>query len=646
MCEVARRGRFLVADPYLEPGAPISLGRRGSLPVDQGELVAVEVHASREGRRASRQAERHPRPDARRADRGRRGHGVPGGRPRRCARRGGRAGRARRWPRGSARAPTVTVDPPDARDFDDAISVVVDGESLIVYVHIADVAFHVRPGTALDREAARRALSVYVPGRVEPMLPPQLSNDVCSLKEGRDRRAVTVEVTFDAALRPGEPRFLRSLIRSDARLDYTEAHEILEGARSSRSASVVETLRLADRVSSELRRRRFARGALAIESLELVFELSDGRVTEARCDAEPRAHSLIEELMILANEQVAELLARRKLPALFRIHRAPEPTGDRVARQALRRSRRADRRRARAHVRRRRRCLGQRAGPAARSLSSRPRSDGRGALVAAPALARPGALLPGEPRPHGSCVEGVLPLHVADTALSGPRLSSQPAGGDRPAGGIAGGGQRACRACRAHVDGRAAGRRRRAEGRRDLRRELAGRRAARRSSARARGRDHGLIGPGLFVRFSDVFEGFLPSRRLDYGDRFEPNELGTALVGRANGRRFRLGDPLRIVVTEIDAPRGGSRSTWPGASRATTSDRDRGRAERRDRSAAGGRRRGGRADDGSTLSRWLRASIRLSPTAGRDTSTRCSSGSRPGSRSWAPRSSRCAPARR
>ena len=78
------------------------------------------------------------------------------------------------------------------------------------------------------------------------MLPPQLSNDVCSLKEGRDRRAVTVEVTFDAELRPGEPRFLRSLIRSDARLDYTEAHEILEGARSSRSASVVETLRLAD----------------------------------------------------------------------------------------------------------------------------------------------------------------------------------------------------------------------------------------------------------------------------------------------------------------------------------------------------------------------------------------------------------------
>ena len=173
---------------------------------------------------------------------------------------------------------TLTVDPPDARDFDDAISVEADGDSLIVYVHIADVAFHVRPGSALDHEAARRALSVYVPSRVEPMLPPELSNGACSLRQDHDRRAVSVELRFDAALQPGEPRFQRTLIRSDARLDYTEAHEILEGAPTTRSADVVETLRRADRVSAELRRRRFARGALEIEAHELSFEFEKGQV--------------------------------------------------------------------------------------------------------------------------------------------------------------------------------------------------------------------------------------------------------------------------------------------------------------------------------------------------------------------------------
>ena len=97
--------------------------------------------------------------------------------------------------------PTVTVDPPTARDFDDAISS-PRGRGTRLYVHIADVAFHVRPGQRSTARRSARALGVR-PGRVEPMLPPQLSNGVCSLKEGRDRRAVTVEVTFDAALPPG-----------------------------------------------------------------------------------------------------------------------------------------------------------------------------------------------------------------------------------------------------------------------------------------------------------------------------------------------------------------------------------------------------------------------------------------------------------
>ena len=100
----------------------------------------------------------------------------------------------------------LTVDPPTARDHDDAFSIAREGDGLRLWVHIADVAHHVRAGGAIDREARRRAFSVYVPGQVEPMLPHELSSGVCSLQEGRDRRAVTVEMLLDAAARAGEPR--------------------------------------------------------------------------------------------------------------------------------------------------------------------------------------------------------------------------------------------------------------------------------------------------------------------------------------------------------------------------------------------------------------------------------------------------------
>ena len=181
-----------MADPFLEPGAPISLGRRGSLAVEAGELVAVEVNASR-----GRVIERLGRPsDIRALMRAvliEGGVGTP------------YPAQALAEARAAAAEPdgldegrvdlrdltTVTVDPPDARDFDDAISVEADGDALIVFVHIADVAFHVRPGSgARPRSVEARALGVR-PGSVEPMLPPELSNGACSLQQDHDRRAVT-----------------------------------------------------------------------------------------------------------------------------------------------------------------------------------------------------------------------------------------------------------------------------------------------------------------------------------------------------------------------------------------------------------------------------------------------------------------------
>jgi ribonuclease R len=557
VCEVVRRGKFFVADPYLEPGAPISLGRRGSLTVEPGELVAVEVVAGR-----GRVIERLGRPtDIRALMRAALIEGGVAGPYPEAAIAEARAAAAEPHVLDEGRVDlreltAVTVDPPDAKDFDDAISVVADGDALIVSVHIADVAFHVRPGTALDDEASLRAFSVYVPGRVEPMLPFALSSDACSLKQDEDRRAVTVVVRFDAALQPGEPRFQRTLIRSDARLDYTEAHEILEGGPTTRSAEVVETLRRADRVAAELRRRRFARGALQIEARELSFELEGGRVVGARRDEEPRAHSLIEELMILANEQVAELLARRKLPALYRVHRPPEPeaiealvkrfadlgvptaplpkhlsetnTAAWVTAQA----------RVLAKYIRGRDGIGEsywslllRSLDQARYL---PENLGHMGLASraychftSPIRRYPDLVC------HRSLLAAIgqdepLPARGEDLAELGEHASSA----ERAASDIE---RRADGICSASL----------------LADELADDR-----ERVHEGEITGLIGPGLFVRFSEIYEGFLPSRRLDPGDRFDPNELGTALVGRGNRKAYRLGDPIEVVVAEIDPPRG------------------------------------------------------------------------------------------
>jgi ribonuclease R len=572
-----RRGRFLVAEPYLEPGAPISLGRRGSLAVEPGELVAVEVHAGR-----GRVIERLGRPNDIRAlmravlIEGGVGTPYP---EQALADAHAAAVEPDRVDEGRIdlrELVSLTVDPPDARDFDDAISVVPDGDALIVFVHIADVAFHVRPGTALDREASRRAFSVYVPGRVEPMLPHELSSGACSLSQDDDRRAVTVELRFDAALRPGEARFQRTLIRSNARLDYSEAHEILEGAPTTRSPEVVDTLRRAERVSAELRRRRFARGSLQIESHELSFEIEDGRVVGARRDEEPRAHSLIEELMIVANEQVAELLARRKLPALYRVHRPPAPE----AIEALVK-RFAD--------------LGVPTAPVPKHLSEADTA----AWVSAQAR-----VLSKYIRTRGGIGEAYwslllrsldqaryLPENLGHTGLASTaychftspirrypdlichRSLLAAIGQDEvlPAGGedLAELAEHASSAERMAADVE-----RRADG-------ICAASLLAHVLADDRERVHhgeitGLIGAGLFVRFSDVYEGFLPSRRLDLGDRFEPNELGTALVGLGNGKRFRLGDPIDVVVTEIDPPRG--RVTLDIAGRDPRAERQRPRA--------------------------------------------------------------------
>ncbi|MCD6726399.1 MAG: RNB domain-containing ribonuclease [Solirubrobacteraceae bacterium] len=221
---------------------------------------------------------------------------------------------------------TFTIDPATAKDFDDAISAqALGGGRTRIWVHIADVTAYVRPGSALDREAARRGTSVYVPGLVEPMLPEALSNDACSLRPGADRLAVTCELELDGA-ETTRASFYRSLIRSDERFDYERVDRIFDGLEDAREplATPLAAARAAAAALDEARRTEGH--ALAIESVEPEFAFDRrGHVTDAVAGVQTESHRLIEHLMIAANRAVATLLAERGIPALHRVHEQPDP---------------------------------------------------------------------------------------------------------------------------------------------------------------------------------------------------------------------------------------------------------------------------------------------------------------------------------
>ncbi len=220
---------------------------------------------------------------------------------------------------------TFTVDPLSARDFDDAISAeALDGGGTRVWVHIADVAAHVPEGSAVDREARVRATSVYAPGAVEPMLPHALSSDACSLLPGVDRAAVTVEMELHGAVCT-RAAFHRSLIRSDARLDYERVDRIFAGHEPA-AEPWRAPLAAARQAAAALHSEREQRGALVLDSNEPEFSFDPrGHVSAILARSQTESHRLIEHLMIAANEAVAALLSQRGVPCLYRVHERPEP---------------------------------------------------------------------------------------------------------------------------------------------------------------------------------------------------------------------------------------------------------------------------------------------------------------------------------
>jgi len=216
-----------------------------------------------------------------------------------------------------------TIDGVDAKDFDDAIHVERLPQGYRLGVHIADVSHYVKEGSALDQEALVRGTSVYLPGRVLPMLPERLSNGVCSLKPHEDRLVLSVLVDLDENLEVKRARFAEGVIRSVARLTYTEVEAFAEGyGLPEEHAFLAEDLRLLLDLTGRLRQKRLQAGSLDFSFPEVKVEVEDGTL-HLIPQEEPRARGLIEELMLLANRLVAEHLVKKGLPGLFRVHEEP-----------------------------------------------------------------------------------------------------------------------------------------------------------------------------------------------------------------------------------------------------------------------------------------------------------------------------------
>jgi ribonuclease R len=500
--------------------------------------------------------------------------------------------------------PTFTIDPDTARDFDDAISVAREGAGYRAHVHIADVSYFVDDDGEIEREARRRTSSLYLPLFAEPMLPAALSSDLCSLVPRQPRKCVTVEFTFDAQGRRTSTQYYRSLISSDHRLTYGFADTVIgpagvaagEGVDDPAGAlaaaepladpkaavaalpgahlvagraepprdvpdatmeaddALRDQLLLAAELAGVLRRRRLARGALTIGSFEPEYAFDHaGALSGAAARPETPSHALVEEFMLAANEAVAEYLLRKKARTLYRVHEPPEPASTRELLDQLEE-------------------LGiptppfptGQAVPAAqlqdaygrlsRLVAQTSAREGRGLLAWSTLILR--SLKQARYGPANLGHFGLASpayLHFTSPIRRYPDLVTHRAllfhlgeGGSE-----LGDAELATAADDCST-------RERDFSRIELTGDdvalcflLDGRLEAEGWEQVFPGEIVGLVGGGLFIRFGDVFEGFLSSRRLG-GERMEVSEHETALVGEATGTRYRLGDPIEVKVERVD----------------------------------------------------------------------------------------------
>ncbi len=223
---------------------------------------------------------------------------------------------------------TITIDGEDARDFDDAISIQKEKDGYRLWVHIADVSYYVREGSALDKEAYRRGTSVYVTDRVVPMLPQVLSNGICSLNPKEDRLAITAQMDIDKSGTIRAYQLYPSIINSDERMTYTKVNRIMDGdlALMKEYSHLLAMISYMQECAGWIRQRRHALGAINFDTKEARIVVNEqGEPQEILLRERGEAERIIEDFMICANECVAAHLKWLDLPAMYRVHEQPEP---------------------------------------------------------------------------------------------------------------------------------------------------------------------------------------------------------------------------------------------------------------------------------------------------------------------------------